>query len=538
MDCLQTFSNYVKTYNYGNANIEACVEKTSKKLGISKENVCNAMIDKLRQIEEKCVSKSKDITLKDYQRQAVKMMMRQRGIVLGFEVGSGKTLTAIAISTCLIRQAALFKKKVKVVVITPVSLQDNFKKEMVKFGLRKTDDRFIFYTISGFYNAMIGKGRKGHNPDPFDCKNTVLIIDEAHNIRTDYRGEFGLVKKSGDNSRAPQFIDCAKKAWKTIMLTGTPIYNEPYDILNLAAMARGEEPIDNERYTYLMDEANPKARKKFDEYFGCLFLFYASPTRESYPKKISKLMGIKMDEDYLKAYENLEKSKEGKDGKKSNAFLTAVRQGSNGIPPFPKAAKAAEIIKKGEKTLVYSEYLEAGINTAKTKLDEEDISYYEITGKVPKAQRQKIANDFNKENNKTKVLLITPAAREGLDLKGVRNVVLLEPGWNDSGGNQAEGRAIRFESHKHLPENQRNVTVWHFLLIKPQHENVIREAHKLKKKGEHIGISELNEAAKILGVKNNFSVDMTLFGLGGDKTNRANKLIQRLKNATTAACEA
>ena len=65
------------------------------------------------------------------------------------------------------------------------------------------------------------------------------------------------------------------------------------------------------------------------------------------------------------------------------------------------------------------------------------------------------------------LLLISEAGSEGLDLKGVRDVILLEPHFHEAVAHQVIGRAVRYESHAKLPPNERNVTVHRVLLSKP-----------------------------------------------------------------------
>jgi len=63
---------------------------------------------------------------------------------------------------------------------------------------------------------------------------------------------------------------------------------------------------------------------------------------------------------------------------------------------------------------------------------------------------------FNHEKNKTgkliKVLIGSAKAKEGLDLKNVRQVYILEPWWNMVKPEQAMGRAIRYQSHNAFTE--------------------------------------------------------------------------------------
>jgi hypothetical protein len=58
------------------------------------------------------------------------------------------------------------------------------------------------------------------------------------------------------------------------------------------------------------------------------------------------------------------------------------------------------------------------------------------------------------------VLLVTGSGAEGLNLKGVRQVHLLEPFWHMVRLRQVVGRAVRAGSHSHLPAAERNVDVF------------------------------------------------------------------------------
>jgi patatin-like phospholipase/acyl hydrolase len=58
--------------------------------------------------------------------------------------------------------------------------------------------------------------------------------------------------------------------------------------------------------------------------------------------------------------------------------------------------------------------------------------------------------------------LLSSSGGEGLELKGVRQVQVLEPHFNKSKIDQVVGRARRYKSHAHLPQDQRNVDVEYF----------------------------------------------------------------------------
>ena len=185
--------------------------------------------------------------LKDYQKRAIVHMLTHKGMIAAFDTGTGKTLTAVTTAACILHVSAFLGVPVKVIVITPKSLKENFKKEMEKYGTPSYDKRYEFYTYDEFRNR--------YNAKKIQCSRSFLIIDEAHNLRTDYRDIFkpvhmakkplfatGGKKTKTTNSRSEVSIKCASDAWKVLLLTATPIYNDTSDIVNLVSMVKGLYP--------------------------------------------------------------------------------------------------------------------------------------------------------------------------------------------------------------------------------------------------------------------------------------------------------
>ncbi|NDB60464.1 hypothetical protein EB001_18740 [bacterium] len=80
--------------------------------------------------------------------------------------------------------------------------------------------------------------------------------------------------------------------------------------------------------------------------------------------------------------------------------------------------------------------------------------------------RDQILTIFNSPENMhgqiIKVLLITEAGAEGITLKNVRQLHIMEPYWNEVLIRQVIGRAKRMYSHIALPESERDVTVYRY----------------------------------------------------------------------------
>jgi hypothetical protein len=71
-----------------------------------------------------------------------------------------------------------------------------------------------------------------------------------------------------------------------------------------------------------------------------------------------------------------------------------------------------------------------------------------------------LTGEDNKDGNKVKVVLISKAGSEGIDLKFIRQVHILEPWYNMNRIEQIIGRAVRNFSHKDLPFEKRNVEIF------------------------------------------------------------------------------
>ncbi len=479
--------------------------------------------------ENKCksISEFKNYRLKSLQRYAVNYMLTHRGLVLAFEPGVGKTLTAIITAHCLINQASIFGKKIKVLVVTPSSLIDNFKEQMIKYGLDPEAEEYVFTSITQF--------QIDYKNNKIDCKDTFLIVDEAHKLRTDYRKEFvdsDFFVKRNNVSRAEYAIRCASLCWKVLLLTATPFYNTIYDIVNLTAMIRGENPPITLSFFNLLEEKE----KMFDQYFGCTFLF-GKVDRIGYPEIIEKYINIEMTDDYYNYYSYLEKKLKGEapwedwENETVNTFMIQLRKATNLIEykkyssgfeydddlqnvelaiddddddtitdlrnkdefddmdkdekligyinKLVKDDKAGlclkcdEIMKivnlnKGENIVIYSFFIKAGINEVRNRLNKGNHKFQEITGSVKKEDRQKIVNIYNNPNNDNNILLISSAGSEGLDLKNTRHLILIDRSWNLQVDKQVIGRGARYLSHNSLPMNKRNVTVYYLLLRKPK----------------------------------------------------------------------
>jgi len=80
-----------------------------------------------------------------------------------------------------------------------------------------------------------------------------------------------------------------------------------------------------------------------------------------------------------------------------------------------------------------------------------------------------LTNNDNMNGEKIKVILISRAGSEGVDLKFIRQVHIMDPWYNMNRIEQIIGRAVRSFSHKDLPFEKRNVEIFmHASLLKDE----------------------------------------------------------------------
>lgn len=110
--------------------------------------------------------------------------------------------------------------------------------------------------------------------------------------------------------------------------------------------------------------------------------------------------------------------------------------------------------------------------------------------KVPK----EIANELDKMHSKDeeinngnlrgsiiKTMMITQSGSEGISLKNVRQVHLVEPYWNMIRMDQVIGRAARTGSHLELPKSERNIDVYKYLCSFSKEHQKERKIQKMDK---------------------------------------------------------
>lgn len=424
--------------------------------------------------------------LKPHQLRAIEKLRASGGLLAAHGLGSGKTLTSIAAADAL---------GMPIDAAVPAPLVANYVKELNKhLGEVPQDAR-----IRSYEKATKEPGFNGA---------ALAVLDEAHRLR------------NSGTAREREVARRAATAKARLLLTATPIYNQPHDLANLLNTAAGRDVLPRDPETFKSLFIGERLIEP--DWYGRLrgVKPVGVPTLINRQKLVNAAKGYvdvhkgggedfpaRTDEEFdvpLSAKQHeLYRWQEGKvpwpvsykirhglplskaESTRLNSFQGALRQVSNTPRPYvasmtpeeelehaPKLRQIAqhliEMRKKdpSHKGLIYSNYLEGGVLPISRFLEKENVPHAVFHGGLSKNEKARLVQEYNE--GKLPTLLVSSAGTEGLDLKGTRSVQVAEPHWNDSKIDQVIGRAIRYKSHAHLPEDQRKVRVMRYYASLPK----------------------------------------------------------------------
>jgi superfamily II DNA or RNA helicase len=472
-------------------------------------------------ISKQCLN-NKFITLSNHQLNVINKMFKEDGLIVVHSTGSGKTLTAIGVSECLLQEGKINN----IIVAVPRVLVDNFKKELYNYGLSNLHiDKY--YHINTYYKTL----KYTNDINETKLNKSLLIIDEGHNIRTQITYKANTNKQElAHGKTAYNYIKLSKKCKKILILTATPLINKPQDFNNIMQMVNKtgkvmsmnkfndcyvspnlkkitrqqrqgmsflkifntNDPVNmksvQKRLTkFIKAISSTDVEKRRAKFFTNKVDFYkVDVVSKFYPKKETNNIQIPMSRNYYSLYLKVEKKiiknlGELKNfniqGKNTASYYISLRKFSNSISTDGYKVdwiikKLKENYKSNVKTLVSSQFIVTGLNLIINELKKLDIPYFSITGKSKVKDINKSIKTFNSAI-RGGIMLISGSASEGLDLRGVREVIVMEPFWNLNNQAQVIGRAVRFKSHYHLPKNEQLVKIYKLFLIKPKSKWII-----------------------------------------------------------------
>lgn len=458
----------------------------------------------------KTSSLKSDIVLRPHQEVAVDKIIKKDGnLLLSHATGSGKTITAIAGFEKLREKG----KANKALIVAPASLRHNFAEQGIEkftnskyviFGNKVEnagpDKRFIstseYKTKKDVPYHIISYDMFKKDPKKYikAAKADTLIYDEIHRGKNEASNITKVMK------------DIRPLHRNFIGLTGSIISNSPGDLVPLVdALTDGEhrlgsKPVFNSRF--LVEDKNGKKQIKDARVVKGLTAPYIDHVEISDlkisapPKKILKTVTVKMSphqedmyrfmidqlDPITKAKIKYGLGKKLKEREMAGIFskLMATRQLSNyvksanpkltheeALSESPKMARVLDDIEKHLKSVpdaqivVGTQFISAGIEPLMYHLKKRGYDPAVFIGKgnqgINEKTRQQAINDFN--SGKKKILLISGAGGEGLNLPNTTKLIMLDGHYNPEVIRQMEARGIRSGGQAHRKPEKRQVEV-------------------------------------------------------------------------------
>jgi superfamily II DNA or RNA helicase len=384
--------------------------------------------------------------------------------------------------------------------------------------MKKSDERIEKYYDIYSYNKFIERIKEG----TMKLNNAILFIDEIQNMVSEtgtyYKELHGLIHNSSKNLRI-------------VLLSATPMFDRPVEIALTINLLNPVTPLPTGREFEKMFIGEKIKQDKTFYYVKNMDIFknmikgyvsyYRGAPAFTFPTMTIKYVECEMStfqysvyKQFLKneninSFDTIPSKEEIMNAVDlSNNFYIGARFISNIVYPNGKindygldsltdkkiknnlakfSCKLDKImtnIKRARgKIFVYSGFKEfAGIKTIVKVLEafgyknyvKHGVGYKRFavwSGDQSIEMKDEIREIYNRldniEGHKIKLIIGSPSIKEGVSLKAVRYVHVLEPYWNHSRLEQIVGRASRFCSHIMLPEEERNVKVYVYIATHP-----------------------------------------------------------------------
>lgn len=416
---------------------------------------------------------------------------------------------------------------------------DEKYQKIIKNSNKKIDKVYKIYSYHKFSMLV--------NENKIKFKNNLVIIDEIQNMISEsgrfYKNIKDTIMKSDEKTRI-------------LLLSATPIFDKPVEIALLLNLLKPENPLPtgnlfNSNFLKTIKNRegvryNVKNIELFKNYIHGMVSYYRGAPPQTFPQENFKVIRCQMSEFQYKSYLSATYSENNMVrgafrnvdilnlpsdfflGPRmiSNIAFPNKSVGMNGFRSLTKEAmmiqniknystKFYQIYKRIKQSVgpvfIYSNFKELGGLKSLIKFlqrhgykdykdhGESDVSYAIWTGDEPLNYKDEIKTIFNKKENmngsKIKLFLGTPSIKEGVTLLRVEQVHILEPYWNISRLKQIMGRAVRYCSHKDVPNKRRFVDIFLYLATYPHVNTVDQYIWSLAKKKYKI-ISKFENSLK------------------------------------------
>lgn len=432
------------------ATYYALLEKiTGKNQSNTASDLPKIIIDKVNKIELEQTGLK--VTMRPYQEFGSKFLLFQKNVLLGNEMGLGKTIQALAVANHLFQN-----HKKHIVIILPLSVLENWKRETQKWTnlpvyrfCTSNKNRFSDFKWWKQYGGILLANYE-QSKAVFELigeeKLDMVIIDEAHFIKNPHA------------MRTVNSINISKRASYKLFMTGTPLENNVKEMQHLLKTLNPDLPVQTFR-------ERPDS-KDFKRYIANVYL------RRKRVEVLSELPEMEVIDMWS------EFSEEQKELYETEAFsescsvmklrrLAFLGENSGKINQIKEICLQAR--ENGLKVLVFSFFKTDVLYQLKDILDHTAKEI--LSGDISPSRRQEIIDEFSEDLNQTVLLGQIEAGGVGLNIQSANIVVLCEPQWKPSTEQQAISRVYRMGQ-------TRDVVVYRLLTKDSIDESILQLLHK------------------------------------------------------------
>ena len=416
------------------------------------------------------------IQLEPQQLRCVMHMLENNELLADHVVGAGKTYIAVATAACLLDR----DPNMHCWMITPAGLRQNMLDTLLAYGVHDMT-RIHIMGHDEFYRALMGTSKAHAKLTPDVLRNAFVAIDEVHGFR------------NPDGKRTRQLLKAMQYAAKILLMTGTSAYNFPSDTcVSLAMLYRTTKVFHLDRFNETVDAAlyrgDWKSARLIQELFRCMISMHHVNNPAMFPEALDEVVTLVMPDTFFAKYAVIEEAEEAKMRARYGSidptvFYNGLRQAVNDAEldadaTSPKIPWIVDCLQRhaDEQAVVYSAFLGKGTVQLAAQLKTKHVPFGQIYGGMSDKERKATITLYNTRKNR--VMLLSKAGGEGLNLLRTEIMIGMEPGWQEAGTSQFKGRGSRRGSHKNMPAHRRRVRRFDLVLDKPHERRKLADYMK------------------------------------------------------------
>ncbi len=375
------------------------------------------------------------------------------GCILGDEMGLGKTLQVIGLIGYMKEQSS----KINTLVVAPISLLENWKREINKFypslkvlvhhGIKRTG----YYKDFLDYDVVVTSYSNCQNDlSVLNMINWDLVaLDEAQNIKNPYSNRAKLVKMINRKM--------------SVAITGTPFENHLTDIWSLTDFVIPQYLGKLSSFKNEYEDSNESAIEIENYLSPIMIRRRVADVAKDLPERVDIPQALSMTEEEAQYYDGQRKKYVTEELKSTRIdkiqglrmFCThpsvyrrsEVSTDDDPIKYSTKYERTCEILdeifQKGEKAIIFTSFNEMNRIFNRDIPQRFNVKVFSITGETNTSDRQTIVDTFSNLQGAALLVLNPKAAGTGLNITAANHVIHYNLEWNPAVEDQASARAYR-----------------------------------------------------------------------------------------------